>query len=325
MAKRDVIAIGGSMGAVTAVRQLLADFPAAFAPTIFIATHVGAHGNNLLADIFAKRAPIPVTTAIDSEVVQKGHAYVAPADRHLLVVDGVIRLGRGPRENLARPAIDPLFRSVGATYGPRAIGLVLTGLLNDGAAGLADLKRCGGVTVVQNPADAEASDMPLGALAATEVDFRAPLADLPDLLVQLAGEEIGEPLLIPDDIKLEIDIALGGKTRAATIAQIADCVPLSCPSCGGVLSQIKAPSPLRFRCQIGHAFSSEVLASRADGSVVAALRIALRVIEERVTLSEKMADDARRRGRTAAAAISEGRADEGRRFAQVLRQALLEL
>ncbi|AFL54520.1 two-component system chemotaxis response regulator CheB [Sinorhizobium fredii] len=296
MDRRDVIAIGGSAGAVGALKQLLRELPPDFAATLFVVVHVGALGKNLLAEIFAHHATISVKTAVDGERVLPGNVYVAPADHHLLVIDGVTRLGRGPRENLARPAVDPLFRSVAMTYGPRAIGVVLTGMLNDGAAGLADLKRCGGVTVVQNPADAAAPDMPLGALAATNVDYRAPLADLASLLVELTTEEAGPPVPVPDDIRFEVDIALGRQVDAALMTGIADPVPLSCPACGGVLSQIKNCPPLRFRCQVGHAYTSDILSAENECSVDEAVRVALRIIEERVTLSEKMADDAGRNG-----------------------------
>ena len=323
MGRRDVIAIGGSLGAIGAIRQLLLGFPPDLAASLLVVVHVGARGKNLLADIFSEHSPIPATTAVDGERIERGHVYIAPADHHLLLAGDVIRLGRGPRENLARPALDPLFRSVGMCCGSRAIGVVLTGLLNDGAAGLADLKRCGGVTVVQNPSDAAAPDMPLGALNGSEVDYRAPLADLPPLLLKLTSEEAGPAVPVPDDIRLEVDIALGRTCDSMEIASIADAVPLSCPSCGGVLSQIKSWPPLRFRCQVGHAYTSETLAAESEGCVDEAMRVALRIIEERVTLSEKMADDARRSGRDAAAAANSRRADEGREHAEILRRAIL--
>ncbi|OAP41463.1 glutamate methylesterase [Sinorhizobium glycinis] len=318
MGHRDVIAIGGSMGGVGAVKHLLRDLPSDFPAVLFVVIHVGVRGNDLLADVLGQGAPLPVTTAIDGERV-----HVAPADHHMLVIDDVVRLGRGPRENLSRPAIDPLFRSVGASYGSRAIAVVLTGMLNDGAAGLADAKRCGGVTVVQNPTDAAASDMPIGALKATDVDYRAPLADVAALLRQLTSEEADPPVAVPPDVRLEIDIALGRQIDSATLAEIAEVVPLSCPACGGVLSQIKAGPPLRFRCQVGHAYTSETLAAESEGAVDEAMRVALRIIEERVTLSEKMADDARRNGLGAAAAANGRRAEEGRQHAETLRRAIL--
>lgn len=323
MSRRDVIAIGGSVGAVEAVKHLLHGLPSDFAAAVFVVIHVGARGNNLLADILDMHAAIPVRTAVDGERVKHGQAYVAPADHHLLVVDDVVRLGGGPRENLSRPAVDPLFRSAGTSYGPRAIGVVLTGMLNDGAAGLADLKRCGGVTVVQNPTDAAAPDMPLGALRASDVDYRAPLGELAALLVKLTCETPGPRPEVPPDIKLEVDIALGRRVDSDVIGRIADAVPISCPSCGGVLSQMKSWPPLRFRCQVGHAFTSDALESENEGTVDEALRLALRIIEERTTLSQKMAEDARRSGLKAAAAANERRAKEGREYAETLRRVLL--
>jgi two-component system chemotaxis response regulator CheB len=322
MGQRDIIAIGGSLGAVQEVRRLCSALPADLAATMCIVVHIGARGNNLLAEVFNARAPITVRTARDGDRLQRGFAYVAPADHHLLVLDDVIRLGRGPRENMARPAIDPLLRSVGISYGPRAVGVVLTGLLNDGAAGLADMKRCGSVTVVQNPADAEAPDMPYGALRASDVDYRAPLADMPALLMRLIAEEAVPTPEVPDDVRLEVEIALGRPSDAATMIKLADPVPMSCPSCGGVLSQIRHWPPLRFRCQIGHAYTADILAEQTEGSVDEALRTALRIIEERVVLIIKMMEDARRSGLNAAAQSYEERARECQAQAEVLRKAI---
>ncbi|OHV80566.1 chemotaxis protein CheB [Ensifer sp. LCM 4579] len=321
---RDVIAIGGSLGAVDAVKQLLHGLPPGLDAAVLVVIHVGARGKDLLAGIFDEHSAIPVSTAIDGERVKAGRAYVAPADHHLLVMDGLVRLGRGPRENLARPAVDPLFRSVGMSFGPAAIGLVLTGMLNDGAAGLADLKRCGGVAVVQNPADAVAPDMPLGALSAAEVDYRASLAGLSSLLSRLVSEDAGPAVPVPDDIRLEVDIALGRRVDPDIISSIADPVQLSCPACGGVLSQVRRSPPLRFRCQVGHAFTSATLAETSENTVDQAIRTALRIIEERVTLSEKMEEDARRSGLNAAATAYRRRAEEGREHAAVLRRSLVE-
>jgi two-component system, chemotaxis family, protein-glutamate methylesterase/glutaminase len=321
MSRRDIIGIGASLGGVAATKQLLGGLPPDFAATIFVVIHVGAEGKNLLADIFNAQSALSASIAEDGEPVSAGHVYVAPADHHLLVIDNIIRLGRGPRENMARPAIDPLFRSLGLTYGPRAIGIVLTGMLNDGAAGLADLKRCGGLTVVQNPSDAVAPDMPLGALFASDIDYRAPLTDLSKLLQELCKQEVGAPIEAPDDIRTEVGIALGRRADAQITATIADLVPLTCPDCGGNLSQIKRP-PLRFRCQVGHAYTAEVLAAKTEGGLDDAIRVALRIVLERAVLTERMADDARRSGRPAAASSYEERAIQCRAYVDVLQQAL---
>ncbi|OHV80450.1 chemotaxis protein CheB [Rhizobium sp. LCM 4573] len=322
MSRRDIIAVGGSLGAVDAVKQLCQALPRDLAATMFIVIHVGAQGNNLLAEIFDAHSSISIKTAVDGEVLQPGHAYVAPADHHLLVVNDHVRLGRGPRENMARPALDPLFRSVGVSFGPRAIAVVLTGMLNDGAAGLADVKRCGGVTVVQTPADALAPDMPLGALQASDIDYRAPLSDMAELLVKLSSEEAGPTVEIPEDIRSEVAIALGRQADTEIMAQFSDPVALSCPACGGVLSQVRRGSPLRFRCQVGHAYTAEALASEQEGAVDEAVRVALRIIEERIVLTEKMADEARMSGRGAAAASYEKRLNESRAYADILRKAI---
>jgi two-component system chemotaxis response regulator CheB len=325
MSCRDIIAIGGSSGAVEAVKQLCRDLPADLAATLFVVIHVGTRGNNLLANIFDAQSAISVTTAVDGEVLRPGHAYIAPADRHLLVMGDVVRLGRGPRENLARPAIDPLFRSVAVSFGPRVIAVVLTGMLNDGASGLADVKRCGGVTVVQNPADALAPSMPWGALRATDVDYRAPLADMGALLIKLAGEAAGPPVEIPQDIRTEVEIALGRRSDSEVLAKFSHPVALSCPACGGVMSQLERRPPLRFRCQVGHSYTAEALATEKEGTVDEAVRVALRIMEERAVLIRKMADEARRSGLDAAANSYEQRVEESRAYAQTLRQAVKDL
>jgi two-component system chemotaxis response regulator CheB len=323
MSHRDVIAIGGSTGAIDALKQLCRQLPADLPAAIFVTVHVGAEGRNLLSDIFNGIGPLPSRTAVDGETVEPGRVYVASADHHLLVIDGVVRLGRGPRENLSRPAVDPLFRSIAVTYGPRAIGLVLTGKLNDGAAGLRDINRCGGVTIVQNPSDALAPDMPLGALRATDVDYRAPLGDLGDLLIRLVAEAPGPVLPIPRAIELEVDIALGRPCLTQTISQIADPATLSCPACGGVLSQIRDAPPSRFRCQVGHAYTAEALAEEQEGAVDEAIRIALRIIEERAVLTERMALDAQVAGRSRMEAELRKKAEEFDYYADLLRNAAL--
>lgn len=322
MSARDVIGIGASLGGVEAIRHLLKELPPDLAATIFIVLHVGTSGRNLLADIFNKESALPVAMARDGEAVQRGQVYVAPTNKHLLVIDNVVRLGHGPRENMARPAIDPLFRSLGACYGPRTIGVVLTGMLNDGASGLADLKRCGGLTVVQNPADAIASEMPTRALETVTVDYRAPLSDLPDLLVRLSRDAAGTATDVPSDIQTEVAIALGRDVGPDATAEIADLTPLTCPDCGGVLSQVKREPPLRFRCQVGHAYTAEALSAASTQNTTSAIRVALRVLQERVVLAQKMADDARRTGRLAAAASYDERCREYFEHIALLRNAV---
>lgn len=323
MTKRDIIAIGGSMGAIEAAKDLLAGLPDDFPAAVLMVIHVGARGLNHLAAMFEPNSRLPVTTAVDGDMLEQGHVYVAAADHHLIVVDGVIRLGKGPRENLARPAVDPLLRSVAISYGPRAVGVILSGLLNDGAAGLAAIARCGGATAVQNPADSKASDMPLGALYGTDVDYRGSAADLATVLTELVTQDVETSFEVPADLELEVRIALGRRSDSSTISTIADVTPISCPSCGGVLSQMRSSPPLRFRCQVGHAFTAEVLAEEQEPSVDEAIRTALRIIEERVVLLEKMAMQATQAGQTYSAREYEQRSGELREQATILRTAAM--
>jgi two-component system, chemotaxis family, protein-glutamate methylesterase/glutaminase len=321
--RQRAIAIGGSTGALPAVRTVLAGLSDPLAAPLFLALHIGSEGSNFLAELLGSAGRRQIVTAEEGQEVLDDVVYVAPVDHHLLVIDGYVRLGRGPRENLSRPAIDPLFRSVGASYGGGAIGVVLSGMLNDGAAGLADLKRCGGVAIAQNPTDALAPDMPIGALDASDVDHRGPAHGMPQILRQLISSDPGPDLPVSDAILLEIDIALGRPCLTEHIETIADPVALSCPNCGGVLSQLRT-KPLRFRCQVGHAFSAEVLAKEQEGSLDEAIRMALRIVEERAQLVDRLARDSDAAGRTHSGRDFARKAQELREHAEVLRRAALQ-
>lgn len=204
------------------------------------------------------------------------------------------------------------------------IGLVLSGLLSDGAAGLQAIKRCGGMAVVQDPADAVAAEMPQRALEATVADLCVPAARLGDVLSDLAREAPGAALPIAPDIRLEVEIAAGERIGARALAGIADPAALTCPSCGGVLSEVKEIGPMRFRCQVGHAYTADALVQQKEGQVDEALRVALRIIEERAELVQRMAVDGRRNGRPAVAEMYELRAAEYREYADMIRRVVLE-
>jgi two-component system chemotaxis response regulator CheB len=320
MDRKDIIAIGGSAGSGAVLRRLFAELPAELPASLLITTHIPSHSDGYLASMLGKAGPFPVSEALDGQPVEPGRAYVAAPDRHLLVIDGALRLGEGPRENMARPAIDPLFRSAALEYGPRAVGVVLTGMLNDGAAGLSAIKACGGTAIVQHPLDAHADPMPLAALEAVEADHVVNAAGLAGLLAEIAGTDAGAAPQCPDGIALEVEIAMDGRLGSEKLSRIARPSALSCPDCYGVLSEVEGQTPLRFRCQIGHAYTAETLATRTE-EVDEALRIALRMMEERVTLVTRMAEDGRLAGRRAVADLYEARAAEYTRYARTLREA----
>jgi two-component system chemotaxis response regulator CheB len=322
VSNHDIIAIGGSTGALDALKRLFADLPADLPAAVFVVIHVASDGHDLLAGLLDAVGPIPVKTAADGDVITNGRAYIAPAGHHLLVDNGVVRLGRGPRENMSRPAVDPLFRSAALSHGARVIAVVLSGLLDDGAAGLSAVKRCGGITMVQNPADAVAEAMPLNALDACDVDYRVPAANMAQTLSRLAREPASTEIHFHRDIALEVEIARGRPSNTDLLTRIATPVALSCPSCSGVLSQIHEPSSLRFRCQIGHAYTAEALDKEQEAAVIQAMGVALRVLEERHTLMTKMAKDARRRGHVRSAQQFEERGLDYRQQADLLRKAV---
>lgn len=320
MPKKDIIVIGGSAGSHSALRRIMADLPPDIPASIFVATHVPTAGSDYLADALASAAKLPVSRAVDGQPIEHGHIYAAVPDRHLLLVDSIMRLGDGPRENMARPAIDPLFRSAALACGPRAVGVILSGQLNDGASGLSAIKQCGGTVVVQHPLDADSDQMPLAALEAVTPDKVAPASEIGRLLAEIVREEAGEAPPPPDSLALEVDIAAGARLGSDALRKIADPSALSCPDCHGVLSEVRGEQPLRFRCQIGHATTAEVLARRTE-EVDEAMRIALRIMEERVTLVRRMAEDARSTGRSAVAELYEAREAEYSRYAAILREA----
>ncbi|QRM29244.1 chemotaxis protein CheB [Microvirga sp. VF16] len=324
MSNRDIIVIGGSSGATAPLKTILGALPQDLPAAVFIVLHIPARSIGILSTVASAAGLLPVHAAAEGMQIKPGNVYLAVPDHHLILTKGQIRLGRGPRENMARPAIDPLFRSAAAAYGSRVIGVILSGLLNDGASGLEAVKRCGGVTLVQDPADAIAEEMPRSALEATTVDLMASGKRIGDVLADLVREPAGPSVPVPPEIRLEVDIAAGERVDSEIIGQFAEPVALTCPNCSGVLSKVRGGKPLRFRCQVGHALTAAVVAKEQESAVDEALRVALRIIEERAELVSRMAEDGRRSGRKAVAEMYEERAIEYRRYADTLRQAVLQ-
>ena len=323
MGNRDIIVIGGSSGATAPLKEILQRLPADLPAAVFVVLHISAQGIGILSTVASAASRLPVIQAESGMVIENGHIYLAAPDHHLLLFESHIMLGRGPRENMVRPAIDALFRSAALQYGPRVIGVLLSGLLSDGAAGLTAIKQCGGVALVQDPTDAIADEMPLHALEATTVDLCMPGIRIGDVLSDLAREQPGTRLPAPPEIRLEVEIAAGERIGSDSLAEIADPAPLTCPSCGGVLSELKTEHPLRFRCQVGHAYTADALAKEQESKVDEALRVALRIIEERAELVTRMARDGRQSGRPAVAQMYEARAIEYREYADMIRRVML--
>lgn len=199
MPNHDIIVVGASAGGVEALRTLVAGLPAGLPASVFVVLHMSPDGPGLLPVLLARAAALPVEEARDGASFQRGHVYLARPDHHLVLEKGLTRVIRGLKENRARPAVDPLFRSAALEYGPRVIGVVLTGALNDGAAGLAAIKKAGGLAVVQDPEEALFDSMPRSALQVVAADHVVRVADLGALLARLVLQPAAEraPAAVP--------------------------------------------------------------------------------------------------------------------------------
>lgn len=287
MARSSIIAIGASVGGVAALRSLAGALPSAISAPVLIVLHIGAHRSELPALLNAA-GPVPAKHGEDGETISSGQIYVAPPDRHMIVADGRLRLSRGPKENCARPAIDPLFRSMAESYGPNAVGVVLTGNLNDGSLGLLEIKRRGGVAIAQDPADAAHLEMPTSAGAHVALDHCVPLAQMPKLLIELMDGRSGKEAAMPNTPfstgRPGAGIATGGAfERPLTI---------TCPDCGGALKRLEFGSLIKFGCHIGHSYTADIMAAAQFEEMEKVMRAAVRFLNERAEFCLQMAEDA---------------------------------
>ena len=320
MPQRDVVVVGASAGGVRALRVLAAGLPADFQAAVCVVLHVGAF-KSTLPELLAAVSPLPAVHAATGDTIGPGRILVAPPDHHLLVHDGAVRLTRGPREHHTRPAVDPMFRSAALSHGPRVIGVLLTGGLDDGSAGLQAIKACGGLAVVQDPAEAEDPSMPGSALQAVDVDHCVPLERIAPLLVQLVAQAApAVPPPSPPKWVHEHLAALGGENVMDELRQVGQPSTLVCPDCKGTLWEIRGASPPRYRCHTGHAFSLRSLAAVQQEATENALWSAVRALQEKEALLCKIAELDRSAGDQAHALQTEAEAEELQRQIDTLRQ-----
>jgi two-component system, chemotaxis family, protein-glutamate methylesterase/glutaminase len=320
---RDVVVLGASAGGVEALTQLCGALPADLPASLFVVQHLSPTARSVLPELLARAGPLPALHPKDGEAFRRGRIYVAPPDLHMLVSGGRVLLRRGPHENRTRPAADVLFRSAAASHGGRVVGVVLTGLLDDGTAGLIAVKRCGGVSVVQDPADATWPGMPRNALLRDSVDHSVPLAGLP---ARLVAEPAGPSLPAPSEMAAEIRIS---ERELASMAQhdvtVGTPSPIGCPHCGGVLNEIKEEKAVRFRCQVGHAYGPESLAESQAEGLEQALVSAVRTHRDRLMLFRRMAEVAEEKGMGRAAKRWRDAATEAEASADIIANALSAL
>jgi two-component system, chemotaxis family, protein-glutamate methylesterase/glutaminase len=324
--RRNLVVVGASAGGVETLQQLLGGLPPDLPAAVLVVLHVPSGGSGALPRILARSSALPVDRATHGSQLRPGTVTVAVPDHHLLVVDGRVALSRGPRENGHRPAVDVLFRSAARAAGRRVIGVVLSGALDDGTAGVIALRRRGGVAVAQDPADALYPSMPEHAIEVGGADHVAPVGEIPDLLGRLLAEELPEGEDPPATDLIDTETALADLDLKALNQEDPPGTPsgFGCPSCAGALFTITEGGMERYRCRVGHAWSPEALAAEQAQALEGALWMALRGLEERAALALSMGDRARQRGHRHSEEAFRRRHDEAQAAAVVLRQLLHE-
>jgi two-component system chemotaxis response regulator CheB len=283
-----VVAVGASAGGVEALTRLAEGLPTDLPYAVLVVLHMPPGAPSVLARIIGRRSPVPAVTATHGTPVEPGRIYVAVPDHHLLVENHRVLLSEGPTENAYRPAINALFRSTALAFGPRAIGVLMSGVLDDGVLGLAAIRARGGTTIVQRPEDALYPAMPQNALVADVVDHQVAAAEIGALLKRLAERRFEEPQMESDtNMELENRIAKGRRFDVSVDSEeLGPPSGYTCPDCNGSLMALGHRS---FRCRVGHAWTAEALLDARDDEVDGALWIALRSLQEKAALSRRLA------------------------------------
>jgi two-component system, chemotaxis family, protein-glutamate methylesterase/glutaminase len=318
MDESSLIVIGASAGGVEALPALLGKLPEGFPGAICVVLHLSPHSPSYIPAIISRDSKLPARQAEHGDRLRPGYIFFAPPDRHLIITeDHLLHLGHGPRVNRHRPSIDVLFRSAAETFGPRVIGIVLTGCLDDGTAGLQAIKRAGGTAVVQDPADAAAPAMPQSALRHVAVDHCLPLAEIPPLLVKLASSSQPETHAMNNSPHDEYSSNEGPAHKKRELGPPSAFV---CPDCSGALWEVRDDKVVQYTCHMGHAFSPDSLLGAQGEELERSLYVAVRTLLERADLLTRLAEQISAGG--ASPATFEDRAEEHREHATIIRSFL---
>ncbi|PZS32707.1 MAG: chemotaxis protein CheB [Pseudonocardiales bacterium] len=302
-AQRDLVVVGASAGGVQALRDLVSVLPAKLPAAVLVVLHLPAQGGSALPAILSRAGALPARAAQDGESIQRGRIYVAPPDFHLAVVGGKLALTRGPRENGHRPAVDVLFRTAAQSMGPRVIGVVLSGALDDGTSGMLAIAARGGVTVAQDLHEALYPAMPRSVVDHVAPDHVLSAGAIGSLLAQRCRETVDISAVPSVRSQLRLESAMAEMDRGTVTSEGPTGGPsgLTCPDCAGTLYEMEAGDLLRFRCRVGHAWSAESLAVEQGLAFESALWMAMRSLEEKAALGRQLAETARGRGTTLSA------------------------
>lgn len=323
MAGHDIVVVGASAGGLDAVSKLISGLPARFPAAIFVVIHITPSAKSVLASILSRAGSLPAVQAVDGQRIERGRIYVAVPNHHLLIKEGFVSVVVGPKENRHRPVIDPLFRTAARVYGSRVVGIILSGAGDDGVAGLHAIHNRGGITIAQDPSDAERAELPRNALEFATVDHVLPAAALAPLLIDLVGEPAphSEPMtkMLQREAKMaEVDLpTIEDEDKGSRPSAF------SCPDCGGVLWEIENGDFLRFRCRVGHSYSGDALADEQDDTLEKGFWAAFRALEENASLARRLAARARGHGRHTIAERFTERADEAQANADAIRRMIL--
>lgn len=328
LSENRIVVIGASAGGVEALIRLVQDLPADFPAPIAVVLHIPSDSPSMLAEILRRKGKLQAKTAEGTAPFEAGTIYVARPDHHLLVSrDGAgltVQVARGPRENRHRPSVDPLFRSAALAAGRNAIGVILSGTMDDGTSGLIAVKQCGGIAVVQEPSDALYPGMPQSAIENADVDHIVPVAEMAKLLQRLVREpRPARTAAAPPNLRLEVNVAKLDHDALHADERPGQPSPYSCPDCGGVLWEIDDGEYVRFRCRVGHAFSPESMLGAQDELLEEALWSAVKTLEESARLSHRLAASERQRGNQWLVKRFEEKEKEARDQVEAIRRYLL--
>jgi len=320
-----IIVIGASAGGFEAFKKIIKELPPDFTAPIFIVWHMSPEIRGILPQVLNRLNKIYAAHGYDQESIKSNRIYVAPPDHHLLIEDGKVRITHGPKENRFRPAIDPLFRSAAYAYGNRVIGIILSGALDDGTAGLWSVKHYGGISIVQDPLDAEVPSMPESAMREVQVDYCVGISELPQLLVRLSKESLPEnaDVMKDEQTKREIEIAEQESALKRNILGFGELSPYTCPECHGVLVRLRNEGIVRYRCHTGHAYTADALITAITEKVEEGLYNAIRAMDESIILLNHLGDHYAEANQPKLAALYFKKAKEAEERSELVRKAAL--
>ena len=294
MAGHDVVTIGASAGGLEPLREIVSILPADLPASLHVVMHLASGEPSMLPEILGRSGPLPAVRPADGQAIRHGVIYVAQPDRHVLIDDHKVRVVHGPRHNRMRPAVDPLFRSAARAHGNRVVGVILSGALDDGTAGLGAIKAAGGTALVQDPETAQFDGMPRSAIERVPVDQVLAPKELARAIEALARQNVAKTE-VPKSARLDEEFKkyMGDRSDMDLIGKSS---VFTCPECQGTLWEVDEGGVLQYHCRVGHSFSTEGLLAEHDESMEASLWAALRALEENSQLKRRIADRFRVQG-----------------------------